>query len=84
MYCIQYYSCFWHIWDFNLNFSLKFKEAGVCSEGKCPCPLNEALLVAQLSDDCVYTSLDSVPDKSKAIHFLVEFLNSLEVFDSVA
>ena len=49
-------------------------------------PLNETTraingaLVAQLPGDFVeYRSLDSAPDKSQAVHFPTEFLNSLEV-----
>ena len=49
-------------------------------------PLNEITsaingkLVAQLPGDFVeYRSLDSVPDKSQAVHFPTEFLSSLEV-----
>ena len=49
-------------------------------------PLNEitrtinTTLVAQLPSESVeYRSLDSVLDESQAVHFLIEFLNSLEV-----
>ena len=49
-------------------------------------PLNEttrtinATLVAQLLGESVeYRSLDSVLDESQAVHFPIEFLNSLEV-----
>ena len=49
-------------------------------------PLNEttctinATLVAQLPGESVeYRSLDSVLDESQAVHFPIEFLNSLEV-----
>ena len=43
------------------------------------CAIN-ATMVAQLPGESVeYRSLDSVLDKSQAVHFSIEFLNSLEV-----
>ena len=38
------------------------------------------VLVAQLPDECVkYTSFGSILDESQAVHFSIEFLNSLEI-----
>ena len=43
---IQYYSCCWCIWDFNLTFCLNIKETRRLSRGRAPlpAPLNEALV----------------------------------------
>ena len=63
-----------------------FRNISWLSERCIFAPLNETThaingaLVAQLPGDFVeYRSLDSVPDKSQAVHFPIEFLNSLEV-----
>ena len=44
MHFIQYYSWFYCIWDFNLNFCLKLKRGWSCQGESAPCPLNKALL----------------------------------------
>ena len=63
-----------------------FRNMAWLSERCILAPLNEitrtinATLVAQLPGEYVeYTSLDSVLDESQAVHFPIEFLNSLEV-----
>ena len=63
-----------------------FRNMGWLSERCILAPLNEitwtiiTALVAQLPGDPVeYRSLDSVLDESQAVHFHIEFLNSLEV-----
>ena len=63
-----------------------FRNMAWLSERCILAPLNETTrtintaLLAQLPGDSVeYRSLDSVPDESQAVHFPIEFLNSLEV-----
>ena len=63
-----------------------FRNMAWLSERCILAPLNEttrtinAALVAQLPGESVeYRSLDSVLDESQAVHFPIEFLNSLEV-----
>ena len=63
-----------------------FRNMAWLSERCILAPLNEitwtinTALVAQLPVDPVeYKSLDSVLDESQAVHFHIEFLNSLEV-----
>ena len=63
-----------------------FRNTSWLSERCILAPLNETTcttngtLAAQLPGDFVeYRSLDSVPDESQAVHFPMEFLNSLEV-----
>ena len=63
-----------------------FRNLAWLSERCILAPLNESTraintaLVAQLPGESVeYTSLDSVLDESQAVHFPIEFLNSLEV-----
>ena len=63
-----------------------FRNMAWLSERCILAPLNETTrtintaLVAQLPGDPVeYRSLDSVLDESQAVHFPIEFLNSLEV-----
>ena len=64
----------------------KFRNMAWLSERCILAPLNETTrtintpLVAQLPGEPVeYRSLDSVPYESQAVHFPIEFLNSLEV-----
>ena len=64
-----------------------FRNTAWLSERRILAPLNETTwtiintaLVAQLPGESVeYRSLDSVLDESQAVHFPIEFLNSLEV-----
>ena len=63
-----------------------FRNMAWLSERGILAPLNattrtiNATLVAQLPGESVeYRSLDSVLDESQAVHFPIEFLNSLEV-----
>ena len=63
-----------------------FRNMTWLSERCILAPLNESTraintaLVAQLPGECVeYRSLDSVLDESQAVHFPIEFLNSLEI-----
>ena len=63
-----------------------FRNMAWLSERCILAPLNETTrtintpLVAQLPGEPVENrSLDSVPDESQAVHFPIEFLNSLEV-----
>ena len=63
-----------------------FRNMAWLSEQCILAPLNETTwtintgLVAQLPGEPVeYRSLDSVLDESQAVHFPIEFLNSLEV-----
>ena len=63
-----------------------FRNINWLSEQCILAPLNETTctintaMVAQLPDNSVeYRSLDSVLDESQAVHFPIEFLNSLEV-----
>ena len=63
-----------------------FRNMTWLSERCILAPLNESTraintaLVAQLPGECVkYRSLDSVLDKSQAVHFPIEFLNSLDI-----
>ena len=63
-----------------------FRNMAWLSERCILAPLNETTrtintaLVSQLPGESVeYRSLDSVPDESEAVHFPIEFLNSLEV-----
>ena len=65
---------------------LNFRNMAWLSERCILAPLNEsthainAALVAQLPGECVeYRSLDSALDEFQAVHFPIEFLNSLEV-----
>ena len=69
-----------------LDLLSNFRNMAWLSEWCILAPLNETTrainttLVAQLPGESVeYRSLDSVPDESQAVHFPIEFLNSLEV-----
>ena len=68
------------------DFLSNFRNMAWLSERCILAPLNESTraintaLVAQLPGESVeYRSLDSVLDESQAVHFPIEFLNSLEV-----
>ena len=81
----SWYICLFH-WrvDVYVDLLFNFKNITWLSECCILAPLNKttrtinATLVEQLPGECIeYNSLDSVPDKSQAVEFSTEFLNSL-------